>query len=160
MKGIAMKQNALIGLVSLGIFLIVTGCMSLGGAKFPQTTSGFQPKKVYDKTYDQVWTSVRRVLETERIGIASSDKEGGRMVTDHVQGETQLIGAGLLGGITTRYSYTITLDKVSKNQMRVGILCKLESMSEGLGWHDVSKDNQALVKNLESWLYERIEASL
>jgi len=80
-----MKQNALIGLVSLSIFLIVTGCMSLGGAKFPQPAAGFQPKKIYDKTYDQLWTSVRRVLEAERIGIASSDKEGGRMVTDYVQ---------------------------------------------------------------------------
>jgi hypothetical protein len=155
-----MKQNALIGLVSLSIFLIITACMSLGGAKFPQPAAGFQPKKIYDKTYDQLWTSVRRALETERIGIISSDKEGGRMVTDYVQGETQMIAAGLLGGITTRYNYTITLDKFSKNQTIVGIMCKLESMSEGLGWHDVSKDNQALIKNLESWLYERIETSL
>ena len=82
------------------------------------------------------------------------------MVTDYVQGETQMIAAGLLGGITARYNYTITLDKFSKNQTIVGTKCKLESMSEGLGWHDVSKDNQALIKNLESWLYERIETSL
>jgi hypothetical protein len=156
-----MKHSFLSSVVCcIGILLLVSGCASIGGAKFPEPAAGFQPKNNYDVAYEKMWINVRRVLETERIGIASSDKESGRIVTDYVQGETQILAAGLLGAITTRYNYTITFEKTDSDKTRVGIICKLESMSEGLDWHDVSRDNKALVNKLENWLYQRIENSL
>ena len=156
-----MKRSLLLSvLCCVGILISVSGCVSLGGAKFSEPIAGFQPKYNYDVTYEKMWTSVRRVLETERIEIASSDKEGGRIRTDYVQGETQVLAAGLLGVITTRYSYGITFEKIGPDKTRVVIICKLESMSEGLGWHDVSKDNKARVSQLENWLYQQIEKSL
>lgn len=132
----------------------------MGGTQFPQPREGFQPETTYSVTYDQLWSAVVRVLDTERISIPSSDKEEGRLVTDYIQGPTQILAAGLMGVITTRYRYTVALEKINAAQTRLTIICKLESMSEKVGWHDISKDNGALVTKLETWLYEKIESAL
>ncbi|MFH1070566.1 MAG: outer membrane protein assembly factor BamC [Candidatus Glassbacteria bacterium] len=138
----------------------LSGCANISKAKFPEPTANFQPNTTYDATYDQIWSSVMRVLERERIGISSSDKDGGRIVTDYVQGPTQLQALGLFGSITLRYNYAISLEKISQDKTKAAIICRLESMSEKVTWHEVSKDNKAIVTKLENWLYEQIEKSL
>jgi uncharacterized lipoprotein len=155
-----MRRTLLISVICLYGISLLFGCANIGRAKYPEPTANFQPNTTLEATYDKMWSSVMRVLEIQRIGMASSDMEGGRIVTDYIQGPTQLQALGLFGSITTRYNYAITFEKISQDKTRMTIICKLESMSEGLGWHEISKDNKAIVNKLENWLYEQIEKSL
>jgi hypothetical protein len=136
----------------------VSGCFSVGRTAFPVSAAGFQPQKEYRASYDQVWTTINRALQSERINVVSSLKADGRIVTDYVQGETQMIA--LVMALTTRYKYNISLERTAPETTRVTVIATLESSSQGLAWHDVSKDNQQIVQRLEYWLYERIERSL
>lgn len=152
----AMKRSV----VLLGVLgLIMWGCASVGGARFPTPSAGFEPTHTYGSSYEDTWNAVKQALQSERISIASSDKDEGSIVTDYVQGETQMVAAGLLGVITTRYKYSVSLEKDGDSKTTVNIVCKLESSSENIGWHDVSKDNGELVAKLENWLYEKIAAA-
>lgn len=155
-----MKRKFLWLNLGLILCLLISGCMSIGGAKFPESSSNFHPQKQYKVAYDDMWKIVRRVLDAERINILGSDKEGGRVTTDYIQGETQLVAGGLLGVITTRYKYNLSLEKIDPSTTKLNIICTLESSSEGLGWHDVGKDNKELITKLENWLYEKIDKSL
>jgi hypothetical protein len=171
-----------ISLIILGFSSLVmfTGCASMVGnmagssylnsqqgrmVKFPQPSAGFQPKKTYDTNYDKSWESVMHALEGNRITTVSLDKANGRIVTDYVQGETQTQGpAGIMGAITTRYKYELTLEKNEPTKTRIGIISKLESKSviggdPASGWRDVSYENKQLIAMLENWLYEQIEKS-
>ena len=139
----------------LCLSLILFGCGTVGSVTFPEPSPGFQPKKEHSLSFDDLWRKVRSVLETERINVASSDKEEGRITTDYIQGATQMMG--IFGSITTRYKYSLSFDKSQQATSGLRIICTLESSSSKVPWHDVSKDNTERVTKLENWLHERIE---
>ena len=152
-----MKTLTLLAALTMAV-VSLPGCVSVGGGTFYKPSEGFQPKKTYNVSVDTLWQKINLVLQSERISVVSSDKAGGRIITDYVEGPTQmqLVGSPL----TTRYKYNITLNKLSDSETSLMIICTLESSSEGIPWHDVSKDNQGIVSNLENWLYEQIEKSI
>ena len=138
---------------------LISAC-AVGSSKFPGATAGFQPQKVYAINKDKLFDKIIVLLGDERIGVVSNNKSEGKIVTDYVQGESQF---QVVMAITTRYNYTINLYSLEDSKTRVNILCKLESMSKGHTWHEVSKsskDNERLVTKLENWLYEKIEKSI
>jgi hypothetical protein len=150
-------KRLIFSLICLAAYLLVSGCMTNTGAKkLPEAALGYQPKKIYDVDFNKAWKSVSRTLETEKIALITSNKAEGRMVTDNIQGSTE---TSMGATITTRYSYMILFKKISSNKTRINIICKFESMSSTIQWHDISKSNPGRVAKLEAWLYERIENS-
>ncbi|MCX6168686.1 MAG: outer membrane protein assembly factor BamC [Ignavibacteriales bacterium] len=138
----------------MSIFLC--SCFSIGSATLPSATEGYNPKKTYEKSYDDVWKVIQDVLLTERITIITQDKANKRIQTDYIQGLTQ---AGVLGGsLTTRYKYNIMFETQGKYSTTITIMATLESSSKNIAWHDISKDNIEKVQNLENYLYEKIES--
>ncbi|MHB9010655.1 MAG: hypothetical protein ACYC49_00290 [Ignavibacteriaceae bacterium] len=137
--------------------MLLCSCFNVGSGTLPSATKGFIPQKTYTLSYNDLWAKVQEVLITERINIASQDKENKRIQTDYLQGSTQ---ASLLGVINTRYKYNIVFDTMGNNSSSIHIMAALESSSKGIEWHDISKDNAHLVHGLESWLYEKIENQL
>ena len=81
-----------------------------------------------------------------------------------MDGKSTLIMGGLAGAQSTRYKYNLTLRNQSAGNVKLNILCKVEStINSGRGssqWSDVSGQNTKLVKQLEDWLYEQIEKDL
>ena len=142
--------------VLLIIIFIVAGC-SLGGAKFPTASEGYQPKRIHNIEKNKLFEKVASFLESERLTIKVLDKENGRIVTDYIQGETQFL---IIMSLTTRYNYTIRFKNLENNKTKIDIICRLESLAANLGWHDVGKDNVTIVKRLENWLYEKIENNI
>jgi len=139
---------------------VPAGTGTLGNARFPEaSTAGFQPEREYNVSYENMWKRIRHVLNAERISIASSDKKEGRIRTDYIQGETQLLLGGFADAFSTRYKYTISLERIAQDKTRLNIICALETAPDTGHWADASKDNAALVTNLENWLYERIHKS-
>ena len=138
---------------------IVNGCVTpIGGARFPEPTATFQPHREFSLSYNALWERMERVLDTNRIRIASGDKHSGRIVTDYITGQTQMTALALLGVIATRYKYTIRLERLDQQQTRVNINCILESSGDAMpAWRDVSSSNPAVVTRLEHWLYEQIQ---
>jgi hypothetical protein len=100
-----MRLQIVLVFVIAGV-LLVSGCVSVGGGSFHKPTEGFQPKRIYNVSIDTLWKAIRKVLETERINIASSDKADGRITTDYVQGATQVALVG--SSLTTRYKYKLS----------------------------------------------------
>lgn len=139
-------------------FLTFASCtMPLGQAQFPTPSVATPPRQEFVATYNQLWGRIARVLEDNRIEVASSDKSSGRMVTEYVQGQSQMTALGLLGTIATRYKYTIRVEKIDPQHTRVTARCVLESSgNEMSAWRDVSRDNSHVVTQLERWLYEQI----
>ena len=93
----------------------------------------------------------------ERITVASSDKQTGRIVTDYIQGETQF---QVIMVVTTRYKYNIAVQPVGQGQTRVKVIAILESMGQGIPWHDIGRDNPRIIQNLENSFYEKLEKIL
>jgi len=157
-----MKNRTIPGYFGLVLFLLISGCTGVVG-KFPEPLVGFQPQRQYGVTYDKMWISVIRVLEMERINVATSDKEGGRIVTDYLTGVAEKRLAGFGSTIMSRYKFTLYVEKIEQNRTRLNVVCTLEAAGAGeraVPWHDVSRDNANIVNALENWLYERIEKSL
>lgn len=168
----------MISIFYLGISLLVSGCGNMAGnmaasgylatqqdkaVKYPQASGGFQPKKMYNSTVDELWATVSIVLENNRITLTQMDKQNGRIYTDFIEGQTESKAGGALGVITTRYKYDVIIDKVNETTTRLGILCKLESKSafdKLTDWHDVSNENKHVLVILENWLYEQIEKTI
>ncbi|EKE06465.1 MAG: hypothetical protein ACD_19C00006G0003 [uncultured bacterium] len=168
----------MISFFSLGILFLVSGCTNMAAnmvtsgvmatqqdkaIKFPQASSGFQPKKMYNSTVDELWATASIVLENNRITLTQMDKQNGRIFTDFIEGQTESKAGGALGIITTRYKYDIIIDKVNDTTTRLGILCKLQSKSaydKLTDWHDVSSENKNVLVILENWLYQQIEKKL
>jgi len=130
--------------------------------KFPEPSAGFQPKRIYNVDYDQMWKTALRILEKNKIIVVSAAE--GRVVTDYIEGRTESMGpAGILGTITTRYKYSLVVERIEQTKTRLGIICRLESRSvtrASPGWHDISFENKQRLSMLEDWLYEQIENSL
>ena len=153
-------------LILLAVLLISSSsCVSthVGKSKYPGPTEGFQPKKEYAISTDQMWNRVKNVLAEERITIANSDKTEGRIVTDYIDGESKMF-IGLLGAAsyTSRYKYNISIDTAEDRKILLNIVCTLESSEAGGSgrWLNINKDEPNTVRSLENWLYEKIESKL
>lgn len=106
-----------------------------------------------------MWNRIKQVLNAERISIASSDKQEGRITTDYIQGETHLLLGGFAGAFSTRYKYNISLERTAQDKTRLNIICRLETAPDSGHWADAGGDNAAAVTRLENWLYEKIQKS-
>jgi hypothetical protein len=64
----------------------------------------------------------------------------------------------------TRYKYNITIRDEGDGGVRLNVICTIEdSMSSAHStsqWRDVTPQNGALEKSLETWLYEQVEDEL
>jgi len=146
---------ALVILLFAGLMI---GCV-LGSVRFPTPSEGYQPKVKYKISYDKMWNIIDDVLESNRINIASQDKQKGITVTEYIQGQTETMGP--LGTIQTRYKYNIKLKKDENATTKLAIICNFESSGNKMhAWREISADNKERVEKLEKWLYEQIEKKL
>lgn len=154
--------TTILGTALLGTSLLVTGCINTGEVKTPKTSQGFEPKRVYDADVSKVWKVANDVLDENRISVISSDQVSGRIQTDTIAGENLISVVG--GGTMFRYSYNIRITGEDGGKTKLAIICKLESMHQIRNstrpFMDVSPEYPDKVKNLENWLYERVEKKL
>jgi hypothetical protein len=154
--------TTILGTTLLGTSLLVTGCINTGEVKTPKTSQGFEPKRVYVADVSKVWKVTNDVLEENRISVISSDQASGRIQTDTIAGDNYVSVLG--GGTEFRYSYNIKITGEDGGKTKLSIICKLESMHQIRNstrpFMDVSPENPDKVKNLENWLYERVEKKL
>lgn len=164
-----MTRNVVVAylLTLLAVQVGLSGCASVATSKsrLPEMTERFTPKKEYAVSLDTLWNHARRVLEAERIGVASSDKTEGRIVTEYVQGgSTANVSPIWLISQTTRFKFNISMSKTSSAATRLTIIGTIEQtvMSKGKSspWEDVSKTMAKEVASLENWLYEKLEQGL
>lgn len=147
--------------VFLVSFLFFGCARPVGKTRFPEPSNSYTPKSSYSVSFDTMWNAIDDVLQRNRIGIVSSDKSSGTILTDYIQGQSQVNALGLAGSITTRYKYNIRSKPINNNKSKLSIFCTLESSGNSLtSWRNISNDNKALVSNLEKWLYEQIEKEL
>jgi len=149
----------------LAASLLLAGCSTpVGKTRYPEASASYAPKTSHAVSADRLWETVLNTLERNRIAIASSDRGSGTLQTDYLEGQSSLIGLGLIAAQSTRYKYNVTVRPQTDGTTRLVVLCKVEStMKGGSGasqWTDVSGQNTELVRNLETWLYEQIEKEL
>jgi len=138
--------------------ILIIGCFNVGAGNLPMASEGYQPKKNYEKRFNELWNTIQSVLLEEHINVITQDKENKRIQTDYIQGATQV---GLIGGsLSTRYKYNIVFPSNSENNTSINIIANLESSSKSIDWHDISQDNAEKVTGLENYLYEKIEQKL
>ena len=140
-----------------------TGCMAVGGVKYPEAKAGFAPKRTYNVSTEKAFSAVQTALEANRLGVASADKTTGVIRSEVVNGPSYLVAGGLAGSQSTRYSFNVSI-RADEAGVRINIIAKVESSvnsgSSSSQWTDVSGQNAALITSLETWLYEQIEAAL
>jgi hypothetical protein len=151
--------------ISLALVTILAGCATqVGKVSFPQPSASFTPKQTYTMPYDKLWDATINTLDKNRISTVSTDKAGGAIQTDYIEGQSSLIGLGVVAAQNTRYKYNLALRKQADDSVKLNILCKIDSTMTGSAgssqWHDVTGQNAALAKKLETWLYEEIEKGL
>jgi hypothetical protein len=144
---------------------LVTGCATkVGTTSFPESAATFTPKQTYAVSKDKLWDVTLAILDKNRIATVNIDKASGVIQTDYIEGQSALIGFGLIAAQNTRYKYNLTLRPQSEGAVKLNIICKLESTMKGTSgssqWHDVTGQNGERVKKLEAWLYEQIEHDL
>lgn len=165
------KRVFSVSLFSLSVIASAYGCVSIEGpATQLQLSPGFQPKKAYNYSYDQMWEKVLLTLRKQRIMVTTANKDSGIIDTDYVPGWTVDIAA--IGTESYRYKYQIAFQKNSPSQTQIEIISKLESKRMAKGgaareaveqlkpWEDVTYRERKNVTQLEYWLYEQIEKSL
>jgi hypothetical protein len=149
------------GFAPFVLVAFVVGCTMQSGPNFPQPSPGFTPRHVYDASFEKVWKAVNDALDNNRIAIVSSDQAAGRMQTDYIAGPITSY-VGFLGGTgTSRYSYNIKVSREDDGKTKLLIIGKLEQTLHGgqsaTPYRDITPQNQAIVTNLENWLYEQID---
>lgn len=153
-------MSTFLRLLIFGLFFGLSGCVSFDLAKSPASSvsQGFIAKKDYAVSYDRMWATIRNVLDNERIAIAASDKNEGRITTEYVKGQ-QKMSLGLFSSLTIeQHKYTINLDKNSSS-VRMNIIATAEAQVAGSSnWRPLGASEKT--KALEDWLYEKIEKSL
>jgi uncharacterized lipoprotein len=145
--------------------LVLSGCSTAPGAPtLPEASTGFVARQKYLVSSEKLWDAALVALEKNRIGVTSSDKASGTLQTDYLEAPSKLVGLGILAAHHFRYKYNVSVRSQPDGSTRLTVLARVESyMSSGDGstqWSDVSSANSSLLKNLESWLYEKIEEEL
>jgi hypothetical protein len=162
-----MKKHIKLIVTTLSILtagLMISGCATaVGGVKLPQAAANFTPKHNYTATPEKAFAAVQTALENNHIGVASSDKGTGVIRSEVVNGPSYLMAGGMAGAQSTRYSFNVSV-RANGSEVRINIIAKLESsINSGNGssqWNDVTGQNPANIAQLETWLFEQIEAAL
>jgi len=144
--------------VAMFMFLLFTGCASMGSLDSSGLSSDFQPKEQYAVNYNKAWDAVTRALFNAGIVTVTSDKSSGQIVTDYIDGGTQY--DPLQGVITRRFKFSISVGKIDANTTSVKIFGRLETMTERVTWHDVTVGNKKQVANRTNLIYQKIETEL
>jgi hypothetical protein len=166
MKALSLDA-AMVSLLFAALLPVVGGCGRIGATRFPEPSPTFVPYTEVSARFDNVWRAANEALEKNRVGIAASNKDEGRITTDYVQGQSQVVVTSVG---SSRYKYLIRMSPVNADTTRVNVLATLESSASVVGrhgggpvggaWRDVSNDNKELVAKLENWLYEQIQVAL
>jgi hypothetical protein len=147
--------------ISLILLALVVGCAMQSGPKFPQPSPGYTPRRAYDASFEKVWKAVNEALDNNRIGVVSADQAAGRIQTDYIAGPETTYNAFLGGVGTSRYSFNIKMSRQDDGKTKLLIIGKLEQTLHGgqtaTPYRDITPQNQAIVTNLENWLFEQIE---
>jgi len=155
-----MKKTLQFALVFIFALALSSGCVSDNG-KFVEPTASFIPKYTYAIPYDKLWSGILDALDKNRITTVSVDKASGVISTDYVAGPGTFM---VIMAQSTRYKYNITARNQSDGTVRVNVICKVESSINGENgaspYRDVTPQNAALAKKLETWLYEQIEKEI
>jgi hypothetical protein len=145
--------------VAYAATLFAGGCVTDNG-KFPTPDANFIPKRTYTISHDKLWQVTLDALDNNRIALVNSDKADGRIQTDYIAGPGEVNIALAISQIT-RYKYNITLRDEAEGNVKLNVICTIEdSMSSAHStsqWRDVTSQNAALEKSLETWLYEQVE---
>lgn len=153
--------NLLVSIALLAFVTLLAGCKT-SNVSFPTPSANFTPKGTYAVAYDKLWNATLDALDKNRIVTASADQATGVIETDDIEGTSMTIA--FLANESSRYQYHIALRKESTGTVRLNIICKIEStVSGGHGgtpWRDVTSENAARAKSLETWLYEQIEGEI
>jgi len=143
---------------------LATGCAMQSGPKFPQPSPGYTPSRVLAASFEKVWKAVSDTLDNNRIAVVSADAAAGRIQTDCIAGPETTYNAFLGGVGTSRYSFNIKVSRQDNGTVKLLIIGKLEQTLHGgqtaTPYRDITPQNQAIVTNLENWLYEQIEKGL
>ena len=151
-------------------FLIFTAlaCSSAMAAedKIPLPSNGFQPKAIYDATFDQAWVAVVTALNVNGIPIANSSKENLQISTDYAGSIQQYKAGGLLGRDFVRYKFNIFFAPQGSDKVKILVKPVVE-LSNGDGgfnnkkistpFHDVTTQNTKVTDALRDWLLEQTE---
>jgi hypothetical protein len=139
------------------IMLVMSGCIPIG-PPFPAPSPNFAPRKEYNSSFETVWKTVHDVFEDNRIAVATSNKNDGRITTEYIAGQDQLM---VLSPMGTRYRYSIRISSADGKSTRLNIASYLESSTGSYQtWHDVTNENKGIISKLENGLYEQIETRL
>ena len=84
-------------LLPLALGVLLAGCSTpVGKTKFPEATAGFAPKTTHALSVDKLWDATLTTLEKNRIAVGSTDKASATIQTDYLEGQSNLIGLGLI----------------------------------------------------------------
>lgn len=153
-----------IGIALLALSFALAGCIT--GGKYPQaSTPGYEPRVIYDASFDKVWKAVNDALDSNRIAVVSTDQAAGRMQTDYVTGPTVGYLGGLGGLQNSRGNFNIRITREDSGKTKLLIIAKYETAYQGSHgnntlYKDVSAQSPKVVKGMENWLYEQIEKRL
>lgn len=131
----------LTGFILSACFIVLSGC-STNIKHIPASTEMTSNNKVFNHSFENVWTATSRALSEEET-FKVIDKGGGIIVTDFrtVDGnELSVISTTFLGK-TYKYSYNINFDKVSPGKTRVTVFVKLQNVMVGFFSRETKLDN-------------------
>jgi len=135
-------------------FVIICGCAPAKNPYYPKATEGFQSKGFVEETCKKTFTKIKEILADNKISIDQSNDTEYKIGTGYLEGDTVMDNRKV---IYHRYKYNISLSEEKDNRCKINIAAIIESSSKSATWHDTSDYNPALVKQLEQWLYEKIE---
>lgn len=139
--------------VSVLLGIAAASCVGVGPKLPAPTNPEYQPPETFNLALDEMWSVINDVLDSEKIIIATADRAEGRIVTDYVEGRSSV---GLVSN-QSRYRYNVRLTSKGDNSTGLVLTASLESSGDKTRWHDVTSANKGLARNLELWLYERID---
>ncbi len=147
------RQKVLVSLSVVVISVALASCVTIG-KHFPKATNGYVPKVTYNVAFNKAWRIVIRTLDENSMSITSESKRTGQITTGYMEGTTTI---GLFNA-TSRYKYRIFILRIARTRTRINISPVLQSGGGDAGiFHNVTSQNQGIVKQLKSSLYEKIE---
>jgi NlpB/DapX lipoprotein len=159
-------MRTIIAFAFVGFLVNLSACAPIGATRFPEPSATFVPRKEYAAPFENVWKAVNGALDNNRIAVAATNRDEGRITTEYVQGQSQVVVTAVS---STRYKYAIRVFRKDTTTTTINVVAYLESSGGvvtgrggpvGGAWRDVSNDNKVIVAKLENWLYEQIQTAI